>query len=168
LLAAASAISLLLCLGTVGLWVRSDWREDDLYLDWQLESFGATSNRGVIALGRYHGWSSDTKLGWESREPEGYYPVVRHRFGQFGFGPALTNDPQKTGLIVMIPHWSLLVPLSALLLFRPVLLLRRSRKSSRSACVECSYDLTGNISGVCPECGTPVPKETAEKSLRTG
>ena len=23
-------------------------------------------------------------------------------------------------------------------------------------CVACGYDLTGNVSGVCPECGTPV------------
>ena len=23
-------------------------------------------------------------------------------------------------------------------------------------CVSCGYDLTGNVSGVCPECGTPV------------
>jgi hypothetical protein len=25
--------------------------------------------------------------------------------------------------------------------------------------IECSYDLTGNASGICPECGTPVPEE---------
>lgn len=23
-------------------------------------------------------------------------------------------------------------------------------------CLKCGYDLTGNVSGVCPECGTPV------------
>jgi hypothetical protein len=23
-------------------------------------------------------------------------------------------------------------------------------------CRECGYDLTGNVSGVCPECGTPI------------
>lgn len=27
-------------------------------------------------------------------------------------------------------------------------------------CGKCGYDLTGNISGVCPECGTPVDKTT--------
>ena len=30
----------------------------------------------------------------------------------------------------------------------------RRRRASR-ACVACGYDLTGNESGVCPECGTP-------------
>jgi len=24
----------------------------------------------------------------------------------------------------------------------------------------CGYNLTGNVSGVCPECGTPVPPES--------
>ncbi len=26
------------------------------------------------------------------------------------------------------------------------------------ACQSCGYDLTGNVSGICPECGTPVPE----------
>jgi hypothetical protein len=25
------------------------------------------------------------------------------------------------------------------------------------SCAHCGYDLTGNVSGICPECGTPVP-----------
>jgi hypothetical protein len=23
----------------------------------------------------------------------------------------------------------------------------------------CDYNLTGNVSGVCPECGTPIPRQ---------
>ena len=30
-------------------------------------------------------------------------------------------------------------------------------------CLECGYNLTGNTSGICPECGTPIPKEAREK-----
>jgi hypothetical protein len=30
---------------------------------------------------------------------------------------------------------------------------RRERRA-RGLCVRCGYDLTGNVSGVCPECGT--------------
>jgi uncharacterized membrane protein YvbJ len=26
-----------------------------------------------------------------------------------------------------------------------------------TSCPKCDYDLTGNISGICPECGSPVP-----------
>ncbi len=27
-------------------------------------------------------------------------------------------------------------------------------------CFSCRYDLTGNVSGICPECGTPIPEAT--------
>lgn len=35
----------------------------------------------------------------------------------------------------------------------------------REGFCKCGYDLTGNISGVCPECGAPV-KRTKEKNIR--
>jgi hypothetical protein len=31
-------------------------------------------------------------------------------------------------------------------------------------CECCGYDLTGNVSGVCPECGTPVPQTNSEET----
>lgn len=34
--------------------------------------------------------------------------------------------------------------------------LRRQRRRKRGRCVKCGYDLTGNTSGVCPECGTKI------------
>ena len=33
--------------------------------------------------------------------------------------------------------------------------LRRWRRRKRGLCVNCGYNLTGNVSGVCSECGTP-------------
>lgn len=32
-------------------------------------------------------------------------------------------------------------------------------------CRKCSYDLTGNISGRCPECGTPIPGHSSVNSV---
>ncbi len=29
-------------------------------------------------------------------------------------------------------------------------------------CLVCDYNLTGNVSGICPECGTPLPERTKE------
>jgi uncharacterized RDD family membrane protein YckC len=29
-----------------------------------------------------------------------------------------------------------------------------------TCCASCDYDLTGNVSGICPECGTRIPEET--------
>ena len=33
---------------------------------------------------------------------------------------------------------------------------RRKRRRTLGLCIECGYDLTGNESGVCPECGKPI------------
>lgn len=33
---------------------------------------------------------------------------------------------------------------------------RRARSRGDSRCVHCAYNLTGNVSGRCPECGTPI------------
>lgn len=41
-------------------------------------------------------------------------------------------------------------------LFAVLLLLNRERQNPPFACRKCAYDLTGNVSGVCPECGMPV------------
>ena len=35
--------------------------------------------------------------------------------------------------------------------------LRRRRRRKRGLCLKCGYNLTGNVSGICPECGTEVP-----------
>ena len=32
------------------------------------------------------------------------------------------------------------------------------REPAANACSRCAYNLTGNVSGVCPECGTTIPK----------
>ena len=34
--------------------------------------------------------------------------------------------------------------------------LRRWRRRKRRLCLRCGYDLRGNVSGVCPECGTAI------------
>jgi hypothetical protein len=47
----------------------------------------------------------------------------------------------------------------------------RLRGPARGHCAECNYDLTGNISGRCPECGTPIPGapvETARPQVNDG
>jgi hypothetical protein len=56
---------------------------------------------------------------------------------------------------VAMPHWALCAALlgyPALAFIRgPV---RRYRRRCKGLCVRCGYDLTGNVSGICPECGT--------------
>ena len=56
-----------------------------------------------------------------------------------------------------MPLWVpflIFAPYPTLAFFRgPV---RRYRRRKRGLCVNCGYNLTGNISGICPECGTPI------------
>jgi hypothetical protein len=56
--------------------------------------------------------------------------------------------------ILFIPLWLLLGPVGVgAILIR----IQRSRHRVNSGCQQCGYDLTGNMSGVCSECGAPIP-----------
>ena len=54
------------------------------------------------------------------------------------------------GTGVSIPLWGLLL----IVAIPPVVRWRRSKKRSAGHCKTCGYDLTGNESQRCPECGT--------------
>lgn len=60
-------------------------------------------------------------------------------------------------------HWSfrlyLWVPFVLFATYPSWLMMRWVHKRARprpGECSKCLYDLTGNVSGICPECGTPV------------
>ena len=59
-------------------------------------------------------------------------------------------------VVVFVPLWMPTVLFAAY----PAIALARSpgrrhrRRRKRGQCVKCGYDLTGNVSGVCSECGT--------------
>jgi hypothetical protein len=50
---------------------------------------------------------------------------------------------------------------SALLLAASIVAWRGRRKPNKGHCQHCGYDLTGNVSGVCPECGTGITSDHA-------
>ncbi len=58
-------------------------------------------------------------------------------------------------------RYSLIMPIWIPLLAAAIVTvwLWRSDRKFKSGCVECGYDLTGNISGVCPECGMAIEPE---------
>ena len=49
-----------------------------------------------------------------------------------------------------IPIWLLVVAVG----FPTAVLWWRDRRPKAGSCMACKYDLTGNVSGTCPECGT--------------
>lgn len=54
---------------------------------------------------------------------------------------------------LVVPAW---IP-TVLIITPTIILWRRDRRLLPNHC-KCGYDLTGNVSGVCPECGTPIEK----------
>ena len=61
----------------------------------------------------------------------------------------------STALTLRAPLW---IPL-AIVMLPTAFLWYRDRRPPPGHCQHCGYDLTGNISGVCPECGTPTARE---------
>ena len=43
------------------------------------------------------------------------------------------------------------------LIYRELVRDQLAHRNARGLCLACGYDLTGNTSGVCPECGKPPP-----------
>ncbi len=46
--------------------------------------------------------------------------------------------------------------------------MHRRRRREAAACRSCGYDLTGNVSGTCPECGAAVPEDLVRRGDGAG
>src|SRR5690242_14587447 len=181
----AAAVSLVLCVGAVALWVRSYWYLDgeqlwpDAQRTWIIESGEGglffQQSRATAPIwqqraglrypsGRQH-WSRQIR-GF----PWGFGPWS-WRMAGFAYGSRSTPAPWSvappgtsiTDHCVRVPH-AFLVAAFALL---PVILLYRSLRARHirhhDLCPTCGYDLRATPER-CPECGTataPKPAETA-------
>ena len=76
-------------------------------------------------------------------------------FGKFTGWRATRGPGPWAYYTVSIPGW---IPAVLLLAYPTVAAirgpLRRQQRRRKGRCLECGYDLTGNVSGQCPECGT--------------
>lgn len=77
---------------------------------------------------------------------------ARPRF-LFNFFPRISGTPPRTYWRGYAPLWT---PLALLMLLAAALWWRDRRPFPRGRCATCGYDLTGNVSGRCPECGLPI------------
>ena len=79
---------------------------------------------------------------WSPRPP--------HPGKVFIWKPHIVAHQRNPGGTAMIPLWiPMIVTLAAAWFFH-----RKARFTRLGHCAKCSYDLSGNESGVCPECGT--------------
>jgi hypothetical protein len=164
-----AAASLLLCLATAGLWLRSYWVEDVLWATcWEPPEGGRTYRiqhcSGAFASYRGHlagwfGWSERPKgqlmplWYFEFEHPTGFYLAAdlgfssrRHVFEGYPYNLWIWR----------LPTWSLVsafTVLPAIVTFRQVRAARRRRRRDRlGLCPLCGYDLRATP-GRCPECG---------------
>ena len=174
LLTLASAVSLLLCIATGALWVRSysSWDSVDSP-PWKGRSYGAASVRGVVRLYTIHWlislpdaeWRRTSRLTSGSISPGvgAFWDAEKApyglRTGRWVITVGDSTNPVAEERFIVISDWLLVVILGAL----PVVWFRhwrRSRRDRRLGCCHfCGYNLTGNTSRVCPECGTPVQQK---------
>lgn len=80
------------------------------------------------------------------------------------------NEILAPGLDGGNQRWVVVLPigfLTALLAFLILLAwIRTRRKFTKDLCLSCGYDLKGNVSGVCPECGTAAHHQSASNQLK--
>lgn len=157
-------LSLLAALGFTVLWISTAKTKTLSAIYWSRSPvlFSIVFHGGSVSLGLYFGVPAAVPAGWSRREGGSgtflmdamdapWYVVV--------LPAAYPPTPGSIGLFVDIRLWFLIALSSVypliLWLIQPLIVQRRRRCSQ---CVKCSYDLTGNESGICPECGTAVKK----------
>jgi hypothetical protein len=166
LLNVVTLVSLLLCVSASVLWVRSrdqmDWLEVRTSSLEKPGYYVFHTYRGRVFCFAYHTPRVGPAPRWRLKTYP-YLPGQRYIYdkaeGFAGF---------EWGLTWIAPDWFVGAPLwfavAAALPF-PLLRLRgwqrHRRAARRGLCQRCGYDLTGNVSGACPECGSGVTvKET--------
>ncbi|HSZ55751.1 MAG TPA: hypothetical protein VK797_08830 [Tepidisphaeraceae bacterium] len=144
----AAAVSLLLCLATTALWAgttkqtRTIWRWGN-----EPQPRAARVGRGVIVI-------------------EHYPPPIPFSDTGNDLVPSLISQPwiiEGSIRLSSLAAFFLLLPTIWLSAFAYSRLQRRHRLLHQ-LCASCGYDLTGNTSGICPECGTPVGGEAEVKA----
>jgi hypothetical protein len=165
LFTALSALSLLLCVATLALWVRS---YESLH-DWQWSSaegyWSVTVSRGVWRLHGAEvigpGWTTTSRGLQHYRAPGAPDLTADPLYPRPGVGPwggcgwAAHRDHNSAVWYVYSPGWLAPLAASALPLRWWVLYRgrwRRERRRGRGHCPACGYDLRATP-GRCPECG---------------
>jgi hypothetical protein len=162
----ASALSLLLCLATVVLWVRSYYRVECVVLndrnDLRTMPFGGWFDRGafIIIQSRPHGGFIE-HLGWGSYsganadDARGFLHGIlyyAHARGDFGFmWGSYVNNHGGGYSVVALPLW-MLVCLFGIIPAIAIVRQCRKRPPIVGMCPHCGYDVRATPNR-CPECG---------------
>jgi len=164
-----AAVSLVLCLATIAVWVRSYFANDyyPIRLFRQVGPQWTQDNRTWIRT--HAGRLIFTQ--WNERYPgpqRPQYMTVPNPTSKTHFGlvtivryvsvKRVGGQPETTAWTAVSPRCVTTVPTAVLpAVWFAMWHRRRSRERLVGHCLACGYNLTGNVSGICPECGTAIP-----------
>jgi hypothetical protein len=171
----ASVASLLLCAATVVLWMRSSLIVDaaqvgvgrdhtvSAWSDSGQVGFCVTTFTNIWCDGQFHlvaarQFMAPRLFGARYDLPEVEIPPQFVTVENFVWKSKKVSSPTVVGQIdysyVAFPHWLVASLLCLWPEFQQISRWRPARPTG--FCAVCGYNLTGNASGACPECGTPV------------
>jgi hypothetical protein len=161
-----SALSLVVCIATPVLWVRSLWVADTVH--WssggRLYAVNLLSVKGVLGLGvvRYpQPHSSVAPSEWQTFRRDQVNDIEPFRWSFLGVAVKTGSDADGQGIAVKVSCWFLL-GVSAVLPARWFWVWRRARMIERQGrCRKCGYDLRASPER-CPECGTPISGQAGD------
>lgn len=147
----------------LGLWVATLF----VSLFWVSSSyrivFGLSRGAIVVELGSEYCTTPTTRqltsgghcIPWSQYEHTSAWASLKYNMSSLSWIPGIfRGHPLLHGESrIVCPLW-LVVFVCVLML--PIGRAVGSARGAGAACGRCSYDLTGNTSGICPECGTPV------------
>jgi hypothetical protein len=176
LFALASVLSLLLCLATLVLLVRSYKVGAAVSLcvssPEQYCQYGIMSESGSFWIGNYRDWKEPSSLPitrdwhytrWEASR-DNWRELASWQWLGFGYVPVLGTNLDGGSLVV--PIWLPTLLLSMLPVIFPRSYLRSRSRRLLGLCTHCGYDLRAT-SDRCPECGMPVRGEEKEGRVRS-
>ena len=144
------------------------------YMSWVIGPYYSADRRGLTVQlwpnGSYeYGGRGDARIEVNYYAPTRQTTLVDYVWFQFLRIRFQTRTVHvgcyKWNLSVSLPFWQVFLLFAAypsvLLIRGPV---RRWHRRRKGWCVKCGYDLTGNVSGVCPECGEPVADRSSSDS----
>ena len=147
----AAVVSLLLCVATLALWVRSYWRRDSVLVSLQgaTETYVLESQKGIVLALALSRSTLDGPAKWSfTSMPAGGATELKsfYSFGYQGLSPSSLSGR------IWFPHWffALLLAILPALHLRALICSRRHRRANH--CPRCGYDLRATPQR-CPECG---------------
>ena len=179
-----TALSLLLCVAVVTLWVRSYSRADTWRREWNdrarwtYAEDHVTSADGAVRLWlhrrrdrpvdyvvAFHDACERRRAarawhGWEFLPRLSVEPAVPQSWHAAGFSFGRSEQqplaPRRDNYTIAVPYWALAAVALAPAAWRPAASELRRRRRRAGLCARCGYDLRATPEQ-CPECGASVP-----------